>query len=81
MCHKDVLVNVVHTKVTKAAVEFPKARIIFALVFLIPKLDYEAECVVEIDANKVLIVGLLIQDDVSRCLRSCIYRAGIMTNC
>ncbi len=36
--HKNVLGNVVHTKVTIAAVEILKARIIFALVLLISKI-------------------------------------------
>ena len=34
LCHKNVLGNVVHTKETKAAVEFLKAQMIFALVLL-----------------------------------------------
>jgi hypothetical protein len=37
LCHKNVLGNVVHTKVTKAAVEFLKARMISTLVLLISK--------------------------------------------
>ena len=51
MCHKNVLGNVVHSRVTKAAVESLKARINSTLVFLIPKSDNEAECVVAIDAS------------------------------
>jgi len=35
LCHTNVLGNVVHTKVTKAAVEFYKARMISALLLLI----------------------------------------------
>jgi len=81
LCHKSVLGNVVHTKVSKADVEFLKARMIFALVFLIPKSDNEAECVVAIDTSKLGIVGVLLQYDASRYLRSCIYLAGISTDC
>ena len=60
MCHKNVLGNVVHTKVTKTAVEFCKARVIFALVFLILKSDNKTECVVAIDANEIVVVGVLL---------------------
>jgi hypothetical protein len=38
LCHKNVLGNVIHAKVTKAAVEFFKARMISALVLLISKI-------------------------------------------
>ncbi len=58
LCHKNVPRNVCHTKVTKAPVEFLKARMISALVLLIFKLDKKAECVVAIDANEVIAVGL-----------------------
>ncbi len=47
----NVLGNVVHTKVTKAAFEFHKARMIFVLVLPTSKSDNKAECVVEIEAN------------------------------
>ena len=43
MCHKNVLGNVVHTKVTKVAVELYKAQMISALVLLILKSDNKAE--------------------------------------
>jgi hypothetical protein len=43
--------NDVHTKVTKAAFEFHKGRMISAFVLLIPKGDHKTECVVAIDAN------------------------------
>jgi hypothetical protein len=52
-----------------------------ALVLLIPKLDNKAEWVVAINANKVVTVGVLLQDDASTSLRSCIYWAGILTDC
>ncbi len=51
LCHTNVFGNVVHTKVTKVAVEFRKARMISALVFLILKSENKAEYVVAIDAN------------------------------
>ncbi len=60
LCHKNVLGNAVYTKVTKAAVEFLKARMISALVLLISKTDNRAECVVAIDANEVIAVGVLL---------------------
>jgi hypothetical protein len=50
----------VHTNVTKAAVEFYKARIISALVFLILKSDKKAECVVAIVANEIVVVEVLL---------------------
>ena len=59
MCHKNVLGNVVHTKVTKDAFEFLKARMIYTLVLLISKSDNMAECVVAINANEVIAVGVL----------------------
>jgi hypothetical protein len=55
-----VLGNVFHTKVTKVAVEFLKARIISALILLISKSDNKAECVAPIDANEVIAVGVLL---------------------
>ena len=60
LCHKNVLDNVVHTKVTEAAFEFLKARMISALVLLISKSNNRAECVVAIDANVVFAVGVLL---------------------
>jgi len=50
-------------------------------VFLIPNSDNEAEYVVTIDAHKFVIVGVLLQDDASRYLRSCIYLAGRLSVC
>ena len=60
LCHKTVLSNVVHTKVAKVAVEFLKARIISELVSLILKSDNKAECVVAIDTNEIVVVGVLL---------------------
>ena len=60
LCHKNILGNVVHTKVTKAAVELLKARMISALVLLITKSDKKAECVVVIDRNEVIVVWVLL---------------------
>ena len=45
-----------HTKASKAAVEFHKARIISTLVLLIPKSDYKAERHVAIDANEIVVI-------------------------
>ena len=42
LCHNNVLGNVVHTKVTKTAVESLKAQMISALVFLILKSNNNA---------------------------------------
>jgi hypothetical protein len=55
---------------------------IFALVFLILKSDKKAECVVAIDANEIVVVGVLLFDNTSKSLRSWIYYwAGILTDC
>jgi hypothetical protein len=67
--------------VTKATVEFPKARMISALVLLISKSDNKAECIVAIDANEVIVVGVLLYHDASRSSRSWIYWARILTDC
>jgi len=81
LCHKNVIGNIVHTKVTKVAVECLKARMISALVFLILKSHNKAECIGAINANKIVVVGVLLQDYASRSLRSCIYWAGKLTDC
>ena len=60
MCHTNVLDDVVHTKVTKAAVEFYKAQMISVPALLILKLDNKAECVVAIIANKIVVVVILL---------------------
>jgi hypothetical protein len=59
MCSKNLPGNVVHTEATKAAFETLKARMIFALVLLIPKIGHDVELVVATDASKVGIVGVL----------------------
>ena len=56
LCHTNVLGNVVHTKVTKAAVEFYKAQMISVLVRLILRSDNKAECVVAMLANEIVVV-------------------------
>ena len=54
LCHTNVLGNVIHTKVTKVVVEFYKARMISAIVFLILKSsNNKAELIVVIDANEI----------------------------
>ena len=60
LCLTSVLGNVVHTNVTKAAVELCKARMISALVFLIIRSDNKAECVVAIVANEIVVVEVLL---------------------
>ena len=60
MCHTNVFGNVVHTKVTKVAVMFCKAQVIFVLFLLILKSDNKAECVVAIIANEIVVVEVLL---------------------
>ena len=60
MCLTNVLGNVVHTKVITVAVEFYKARMIFALVLQILKSDNKAECVVAIIANEIVVAEVLL---------------------
>ena len=54
---------------------------ISALVLLISKSDNKAECVVAIEANEVVAVGVLLKHDASRSIRSCIHWAIIITDC
>ena len=56
----NVFGNVVHITITKVAVEFLKARTISVLVLLIFLSDNKVECVVAIDANEILVAGLLL---------------------
>ena len=56
MCFTNVLGNVVRTKVKKAAHELTTGRMISTLVFLILKSDNNAECVVAIDANEIVVL-------------------------
>ena len=82
MFHTNLLnSNVVHTEVTKSAFEFLKDRMTSPLVLLIPKSDHEVDYVIAIDATKAGIVGVLIQDDAARSLRSCIYWARTLNEC
>jgi hypothetical protein len=54
---------------------------IYALVLQFPESHREVTFVAAIDANKVVIVGVLLQDDASRSLRYFIYWAGILIDC
>jgi hypothetical protein len=81
LCHKNLPRNVVHAEVTKVAFKFLRARILSALDLLISGSGYEAECLVAIDANNVGIVGVRLQQDASRSLRSRIYWARILHVC
>ena len=36
---------------------------------------------VAIDANEIAVVGVLIQNDAARSLRSCIYGTGMLSDC
>ena len=81
LCHTNVIGNIVHIKVTKVAVEFYKAQMIFVLVLLILKSDNKAECVVAIIANEIVVVDVLLYHDASRSIRSCIDWAIILTDC
>jgi len=54
---------------------------ISALVLPVPKSDHEATYVAAIDATKFGIVGVLIQNDAARSLRSCIYGTGMLSDC
>ena len=70
MCLANDLGNVVHTKVTKVAVEFHKAQMISALVLLILTSNNNAECVAAIVSNEIVVVEVFLEDDASRSLRS-----------
>ena len=61
----------VHSDATKAAFETLKARMISALVLLIPKSGQEAEFVLVTYATKVGITGVLLQEDSNGHLRPC----------
>ena len=58
LCHKNVLGNVVYTKVTLNFLKLD--RMISALALLISKSNNRAECVDAIDANEVIAVGVLL---------------------
>ena len=81
LCCNNFKSNVIFTEVTKSAFEFLKVQMISALVLLVPKPDHEVTYVAAIDANKIDIVGVLIQHDAARSLKSCIYRTRILGDC
>ena len=56
----NALGNVVHTKVTKVAVGFRKARMISTLVLLILTSNSKIEWVVAIVANEFFVVDVLL---------------------
>ncbi len=60
LCRKSLHGRVVYSDTTKATFETIKARMIFVLVFLIPKLGQDAEFIAAIDASKVGIAGALL---------------------
>ncbi len=62
-----------HSVATRAAFETLKARMVSALVLLIPEFDQDAEFVVATNASKVGIVGVLLQEDLDGHLRPCVY--------
>ena len=67
--------RVVHSDTTRAAFETLKARMMFALVLLIPKSGQDAEFIVATDASKVGIARVLPQEGFEGHLRSCAYWA------
>ena len=71
----------VHTEATKVAFETLKARMISAPILLIPKAGHDAEFVVAIDASKVGIAGVLLQEDTSRSPRPFAYWARKLKDC
>ncbi len=75
LCPKSLLRQVVHYDTTRVAFETLKARLIFALVLMIPKFGKDAEFVVATDASKVGIAGVLLQEDSEAHLRQCAYWA------
>jgi hypothetical protein len=75
MCRTNLPSNVVHSEATKLAFKTLKFRMISALDLLIHNMGHDAEFVVATDASKVGIVGVLLQEDTSKSLRPCAYRA------
>ncbi len=63
--------RVVHCDATRTAFETLKARMISALVLLIPKSGQDAEFIVAPDASEVGIAGVLLQEDSEGHLRPC----------
>ena len=60
LCHQNVLGNIVHTKVTKVAIQIHKARMISALALLILKSEKKANYVVAIVANEIVVVEVFL---------------------
>ena len=60
-CQKSLPGRVVHSDTTRDVFDTFKARMISALVLLIPKSGQEAEFVVVTDASRVGIAGLLLK--------------------
>jgi hypothetical protein len=81
MCRKNILGDVVHTEATKDAFETLKARMILALVLLIPKARHTAEFVVATDTSMVGCAGMFLQEDTSGSLRPCAYWARKYKDC
>ena len=81
MCRKNVPGNIVHTKVTKVAFEFLKARISSTLVWLIPKSNHDQNFLLQLMQTRLVLFGYFRQDDASISLRSCIYWAKILNDC
>ena len=63
LCRKSLPGRVVRSDTTRAAFETLKARMISGLVLMIPKFGQDAEFIVAIDASKVDIAGVLLQED------------------
>jgi len=81
VCRKHLHVNVVQTEATKDAFKTLKARMISASVLYISKAAHDAEFVVATEASKVGIAGVLLQEDMSRSLRTCSFWARKLKYC
>ena len=57
LCHKNVFGNVVHTKVSKTAVEYLKARMNSALVFFFLNQMTRQNALLELMQTKLLLLG------------------------
>ncbi len=73
LCRKSLPGRVEHCDATRAAFETLKARMISALVLLIPKYGHDAEFIVATDTSKVGIARVLLQEDLEGHLRPCAY--------
>ncbi len=63
LCRKSLPGRVVYCDPTKVAFEIFKARMISAPVLPIPKSGRDAEFIVAIDASKIGIAGVFLQED------------------